>query len=129
VERGNNAGPYHSVLVTSLGAHNTLAPVLPTSSTARHGVLNPHIVEPRPRLIEKMILKATVKEGKEFKLFMLRNIECEKITCGDDLKKIITNQFPSDIVAHNFDIGIENGGGVISLRTQADLAELWSDVI
>jgi len=71
VERGNNAGPYHSVLVTPLGAYNTLSPVLPASSTARHGVLNPHIVEPWSRIIEKMILKATVKEGKEFKLFIL----------------------------------------------------------
>jgi len=117
VERGNNAGPYHSVLVTPLGAHYMLSPVLPASSTAcRHGVINPEL---RPHIVKKVILKATVKEGKELK--------CMKRQ--PNLKKIITNQFPSYIVSHNFDIGIENGGGVISLRTQADLAELWSDVI
>ena len=71
MERGNN-GPYHSVLVTPLEAHNTLASVaqLP-SSTARHGLVNRPSVEHPPRIIEKVILKATVKEGKEFKLFVL----------------------------------------------------------
>jgi len=99
------------------------------SSTARHGLVNRPSVEHPPRIIEKVILKATVKEGKEFKLFVLQNIEYEKITCRDDLKSVITKQLPSDIVSHDFDIGIENSGEVISLRTQADLAELWSDVI
>jgi len=128
VERGNS-GSYHStVLVTPLGAHNTLASVL-SSSAARHGLTNRPSVESRPQIIEKVILKATVKEGKEFKLFVLRNIEYEKITCRGDLKNVITTQLPSDIVSHDFDIGIENGGGVISLRTQADLSELWSDII
>jgi len=37
-------------------------------------------------------------------------------------------QLPTDIVSKDFDIGVENGGGVISLRTGADLAELWSDI-
>ena len=37
-------------------------------------------------------------------------------------------QLPTDIVTHDFDIGIENGGGVLSLWTGVDLAELWSDL-
>jgi len=75
MERRNN-GPYHLVLVTPLGAHNTLASVAQLLlSTARHGLVNRPSVEHPPCIIEKVILKATVKEGKEFKLFVLRNIE------------------------------------------------------
>ena len=71
-------------------------------------------------------LKAIHKHGKEFKLFVLRKINCGQ--SYDDLKSTIKKQFQDDIVANDFDVGIDSGGKVISLRTQTDMMEMWSDI-
>lgn len=48
-------------------------------------------------------------------------------TC-DRVKLIISEQFEKDIVSGDFDVGFVSGSQMISVRTQADLTELWSDV-
>jgi len=109
------------VLVTPLRTINGTA-VVPTSTVQVSKPTQPHSV------IEKLILKATYKEGKECKLFVLRNIDCVKVKCCEDLKSIIKTQLYDDIVSDDFDVGVESGGKIISMRTQADLLELWSNV-
>ena len=77
-------------------------------------------------MVDKLILKATHRGGKEFKLFVLRNVDCGK-GC-DNLKSTIKKQLQDDIIQSDFDVGIDNGGKVISLRTQADVLELWAEI-
>jgi len=66
IDRGNvRPQSYHPMLVTPLGAHNTLAHLLPSSSSAIGASYDRQGLE--PHVIDKLILKATVKEGKQFK--------------------------------------------------------------
>ena len=78
-------------------------------------------------IIEKVILKAVPKTGKNYKLFSLRSINCNKVVSHDDLKDVIRKQLQDDI-QRDFDIGVVSGSNVISIRTQADLSEFWSDI-
>lgn len=41
---------------------------------------------------------------------------------------MIKSQLESDIVSHEFDVGIVSGSSVISIRTKADLQDFWGDV-
>ena len=112
----------YPVLVTPVRTVNGTA-VVPSST-----VFVSNLPQPRSALIDKLFLKATYKEGKDCKLFVLRNIDCDKVKCCDDLKTVIKTQLEDNIVSDDFDVGVENGGKVISMRTQADLSELWSNV-
>jgi len=88
--------------------------VVPTSTVLVSKPTQPHSV------IENLILKATYKEGKNCKLFVLRNIDCIKVKCCEDLKTIIKTQLEDDIVSDDFDMGVESDGKIISMRTKAD---------
>jgi hypothetical protein len=79
-------------------------------------------------IIDKVILKAVSKTGKNYKLFTLRSIDCNKVVSREDLKAIIRRQLQDDIKRRDFDIGVVSGSSVISIRTQADLSEFWSDI-
>ncbi len=47
----------------------------------------------------------------------------------DDLVQVIRRQLESDILSRDFDVGvIGDKSSVISTRTWADLAEVWSDL-
>ena len=78
-------------------------------------------------MLDKLLFKAVHRGGKEFKLFALRNVDVGK-GC-DNMKSMIRKQLQDDIVESDFDVGMDNGGKVISLRTQAAImVELWSDI-
>ena len=80
-----------------------------------------------PNITGKMILKAASKTGKQFKLFTLRAINSDQIVSREDLKRLIRSQL-GDLVWRDFVVGSVNGNKVITIRTHADVSELWCDV-
>ncbi len=107
-----------AVLVTPLRlptSATSLTPVVPASS-------------PSAQVIEKVILKAVPRAGKtQSKLFTLRSIDSNTILSRDDLIAEIKRQLPGDI-RREFDVGVASGNSAISIRTRADLSEVWSDM-
>ena len=65
------------------------------------------------------------KAGKAHRVFCLRNI---KLSFQEDIKRANKSQLQDDIIAGEFDIGIVSGSHVISLRSQADLHELSTEI-
>ena len=59
--------------------------------------------------------------------FILRNIDCSRITTCDDLKDIITKQLRNDLTKE-FDVGYVEGSNVIRVRSEADLADMWPEL-
>lgn len=76
----------------------------------------------------KVLLKVVSKAGKNQKVFTLRNIDTKSIITSDQLKDVIRNQLSKDIIAGDFDVGHVSGGSMVSVRNQADLAEIWADI-
>lgn len=95
----------------------------------------PTHVQTTPSVINKVLLKAVTKEAKKKeKIFTLRHIYTEKISSCDELKKIIKQQLSNDIIDwEEFDVGYINinrkqGEKVISIRSKADIAEVWKEI-
>ena len=61
-------------------------------------------------------------------MFTLCNSDMSLIVSPDDVKWAITTQLQGNIIAGDFDVGIVSGGNVISIRSQADLQEVWADI-
>ncbi len=79
--------------------------------------------------LDKVILKAVGKTGKTTKFFTLRNIVSKAVISRDNLVGVIREQLQGDITARDFDVGvIGDKGSVISIRTNADLVEVWFDL-
>lgn len=122
--------PQHTrpVLATPVRPQYTLpvlvTPLRPSSAAS----LPPVATSASCCIIDKVILKAVSKTGKHYKLFTLRSIDCNKVVSREDLKAIIRRQLQDDIKRRDFDIGVVSGSSVISIRTQADLSEFWSDI-
>ena len=56
----------------------------------------------------------------------MRNIDTTKVVSADELKDLISEQLKYDLQPPaSFDVGIDFGNRVVSIRTQADLMELW----
>lgn len=87
-------------------------------------------------VIDKVLLKAVSKEAQKKnmieKIFTLRHIQTEKISSCIDLKKMIKKQLSDDIIEwEEFDVGYINkkqSEKVISIRSKADIAEVWKEV-
>ena len=77
--------------------------------------------------IKKVMLKAVTRgsKGKEPKTFTLRDIRSEAMTSCAAVKCLIKAQLSQDITEEDFDIGFLQGNTVISIRSKADLDELW----
>ena len=76
--------------------------------------------------IKKVLIKATNKENKgKDKLFVLRDIESEKLMSCKDLKLLIKAQLKEDITESEFDVGYIHGSSVVTIRNQVDFEELW----
>ena len=76
-----------------------------------------------------VLLKAVSRAGKTgFKMFILRNIDCNKISSRDDLICQIRRQLLGDIIQSKFDVGLVSSTSVISICNPADLAEDWMDI-
>ena len=73
------------------------------------------------------MLKAVTRgsKGKEPKIFTLRDIRPEAMTSCTALKILIKAQLSQDITEEDFDIGYLHGNTVVSIRSKADLNELW----
>ena len=129
-----NSGQSRKVLITQLAAirPEQLA-TLPPGVCARfaQGAVQPP-TSSTLTTISKATLKAVCSGGGAFKkdaarTFILRNIDCSKVTTCDDLKDIIKNQLRDDI-SREFDVGYIQGTNVIRVRSEADLAEMWPDL-
>ena len=106
-------------------------PVTITPISINTGALpcNVSTIPTSPTVIEKVLLKAVSRAGKTgFKMFTLRNIDCNKISSRDDLIREIRRQLLGDIIQSEFDVGFVSGTSVISICNPADLAEVWMDI-
>ena len=61
-------------------------------------------------------------------MLTLRNVNTGQVVSRDDVKCIIKTQLQGDIVASKFDVGIVSSASVISIRSEADVKELWADI-
>ena len=116
----NNTHP-RTVFVTPLTS--TLTPVMsrpPTTSTTVS-------VVKKPQSPIKVLLKAVSKVGKNNKMFTLRIVNANMASC-DSLKSVIKSQLQKDIISGEFDFGYMKSSNMISIRTQPDLAEIWSEI-
>ena len=77
--------------------------------------------------IKKVMLKAVNRgsKGKEPKTFTLRDVRPEAMTSCAAVKCLIKAQLTQDITEEDFDIGFLQGNTVVSIRSKADLDELW----
>lgn len=64
---------------------------------------------------------------KEFKTFMLRNVDTAAIVSSHDLKKLIKKSLHDDISSRDFDIGYMVGSNVIRVCTKEDVSDVWSE--
>ena len=64
-------------------------------------------------------------KGKEPTTFTLRDVRPEAITSYAALKLLIMVQLSQDITEHEFDIDYLQSNTVVSIRSKADLDELW----
>ena len=77
--------------------------------------------------IQKVLLKAVAKhDKKKTKTFTLRNINVAEVDTCSRLKALIRAQLREDITASEFDVGFISGTSVVSVRSEEDLAEIWS---
>ena len=51
-----------------------------------------------------------------------------QVVSREDVKCVIKTQLQGDIVAGEFDVGIVSSASVISIRSEADVKELWADI-
>ena len=61
-------------------------------------------------------------------MFTLRNVNTGQVVSREDVKCVIKTQLQGDIVAGEFDVGIVSSASVISIRSEADVKELWADI-
>ena len=110
---GGQSAPRGQVLVTPL-----------SRSQQAHQIVSAQIVKPP---IKKVMLKAVTRgsKGKEPKTFTLRDIRSEALTSYAAVKCLIKAQLSQDITEEDFDIGYLQGNTVVSIRSKADLDELW----
>ena len=74
------------------------------------------------------MLKAVHRSNvKEFKTFMMRNVNATTIHSVNDLKALIKENFEEDI-RRNFDVGYVQGNSVIRVRSKEDLFEMQTEV-
>ena len=64
-------------------------------------------------------------KGKELKTFTLRDVRPEAMTSCAAVKCLIKAQLSQDVTEDDFDIGFLQGNTVVSIRSKADLDELW----
>ena len=77
----------------------------------------------------KVLLKVVSKSSKVRKMFTLRNLDQRKVLSIEHLKEVIGAQLKKDVIASDFDVGYISGSNMVSIRTQADLSEVWSEII
>ena len=82
----------------------------------------------RTQQIQKVLLKAVAKhDKKKAKTFTLRNINVADVDTCSRLKALIRAQLREDVTASEFDVGFISGTNVVSVRSEEDLAEIWSN--
>ena len=110
---GGQSAPRGQVLVTPL-----------SRSQQAHQIVSAQIIKPP---IKKVMLKAVTRgsKGKEPKTFTLRDIRSEALTSYAAVKCLIKAQLSQDITKEDFNIGYLQGNTVVSIRSKADLDELW----
>ena len=77
----------------------------------------------------KVLLKVVSKSSKVHKMFTLRNLDQRKVLSIEHLKEVIRAQLKKDVITSDFDVGYISGSNMVSIRTQADLSEVWSEII
>ena len=84
---------------------------------------------PPVAVIGKLMLKAVSKDKKgHLKVFHLRNINANEVLSSGSLRSLIRSQLQDDIISENFDVGYMNGNNCAGVRSQQDLAEVWSNI-
>ena len=112
------------VLVTPLRSSTTSRPTVNTAQPSLHFEQHWSAVK-----VDTVLLKAVNKKGKKDpKTFTLRNVDQSAVLSCDDLQdvKIITKNLRYDITSGHFDVGYIQGSSVVRIRSNEDLAELWS---
>ena len=80
-------------------------------------------------VIGKVILKAVSKDKESHsKVFHLRNINAKEVLFSGSLRSLIRSQLQDDIISEHFDVGFMNGNNCVSIRSQEDLEEVWSNI-
>ena len=119
-----------------IGSKATNFTVSPSQQSAPRQVVATVLLPSRPQLAEKQAMRPAIKKvllkavsrhskGKDPKMFALRNIVPDRISCCNDIKSLIKEQLSDDIVEDDFDLGHVQGNTVVSLRSKADLDEMW----
>ena len=109
------------MLVTQLRLSTTSRPTVNTAQPSLH--FEQHLSAVK---VDKVLLKAVNKKGKKDpKTFTLRNVDQSAVLSCDDLK-IIRKNLRYDITSGHFDVGYIQGSSVVRIRSNEDLAELWS---
>ena len=107
-----------------LGANPRQVIVTPLSS-----VISPMSAKPTPKPKAVRDRQGSVCKGKKVtKMFTLRSIDSERVCSRDELKHTIRSQLHGDVCSSDFDVGYISGSSIISIRNQADLSELWTDI-
>ena len=80
-------------------------------------------------MISKVLLKCSSKGNKkDYKTFSLRNINPSTVTSCSALKTLIRAQLKSE-VEEGFDVGYLQNNVIVTIRSSADLCELWSNIV
>ena len=115
-----SAQPSRQVTVTPLSRSRTV------QAHQLGSVLTSHTQIVKPP-IKKVLLKAVSRgsKRKEPKMFTLRDIIPEAHASCADVKCLIKAQLSQDVTEDDFDIGYLQGNTVVSIRSKADLDEIW----
>lgn len=122
----------NSVSLLDQGQQGRRATAIIPNSAHRHPVFVTPVPTSVPQLQQhtaKVLLKVVSKVGKSHKMFTLRNLNPTVALSCDQLKNTIRAQLKKEIIVGDFDVGYVNGSNMVSVRTQADVAEVWSEVL
>ena len=88
----------------------------------------PRQVLSRVENLSKVLIKAACKNNlKEVKTFTVRNVDLGPIQSITDLKTVNRDKLKEDI-RKNFDVGYIQGKTVVRVRSEEDMAEMWSEI-
>ena len=111
--------------------NNVSMPVVPNNAHRRPVLVTPLSTPSTPVVSQrtyKALLKVMCKSGKGYKMFTLRNID-QRIKNCDQLKGLVRAQLKNELIGGDFDIGYISGSNMVSIRTQADFADVWVNII
>ena len=116
-----SAQPSRQVIVTPSSRSRTV------QANQLGSALTSHIQIVKPPIKKVLLRKAVSRgsKGKEPKMFTLRDIITEAHASCADVKCLIKAQLSQDITEDDFDIGYLQGNTVVSIRSKADLDEIW----